>query len=100
MTVKTPNLDTQKVTITLPKAVVTRLNELVPTRQRSRFIAEALEERLALEGQQLALDETAGAWSDENHPEMLDDAAIDGWLNTLRSSWSRPGDVDHDTLSA
>ena len=59
MTVKIPNLDTQKVTITLPKAVVTRLNQLVPTRKRSRLVAEALEERLALEGQLLALDETA-----------------------------------------
>ena len=100
MTIKTPRSDSQKVTITLPKAVVTRLNDLVPARQRSRFIAETLEERLALEEQLLALDETAGAWSDENHPDMLDDAAIDGWLNTLRSSWSRPGDVDHDRLSA
>lgn len=91
MKVKTPNLDTQKVTITLPKAVLARLNELVPARQRSRFIAEALDRRLALEEQLLALDETAGAWSDENHPDMLDDAGIDGWLNTLRSSRVGPG---------
>lgn len=98
MMIKTAVSDLQKVTITLPKAVVTRLNHLVAL-QRSRFIAETLEERLALEEQLLALDETAGAWSDENHPDMLDDAAIYGWLNTLRSSWSWPGDVDHDRLS-
>ena len=86
-----PGVDTQEITITLPKAVWARLNELVPARQRSRFIAEVLEERLALEEQRLALDEAAGAWSDEKHPEMQDGAAIDRWLDTLRGSWRRAG---------
>ena len=100
MAIQTPDLDTQKITITLPKAVLTRLNELIPARKRSRFISEAVEERLALEEQSQALDEAAGAWSDENHPDMLDDAAIDRWLDTLRSSWSRAGGTDDGRLSA
>ena len=86
-----PGVDTQKITITLPKAVWARLNELVPPLQHSRFIAEILEERLALEEQRLAVDEAAGARSDENYPGMLDDAAIARLLDMLRSSWRRPG---------
>jgi predicted transcriptional regulator len=100
MAIKTGDLDAQKITITLPKGIIARLNELVPARKRSRFILEAVAHRLALEEQALAVDEAAGAWSDENHPEMLDDAALDRWLEAVRSSWSRPGDMDHGGLSA
>lgn len=100
MAIKSSNPESQKLTITLPKAVLTRLNELVPARQRSRFISEALEERLALEEQTLALDEAAGAWSDENHPDMLDDAAIDRWLAEVRSSWRRAEEGEYGDLPA
>jgi predicted transcriptional regulator len=86
--------EAQKVTITLPAAVLARLNELVPARQRSRFIAEALEERLALAEQARALDETAGAWLAENHPDMGNGAAIDRWLDALRQSWTSPGEPE------
>lgn len=61
----------------------------VPARQRSRFILEAIEERLALEEQITALAETAGAWSDQNHPEMRTDEDIDHWLDNLRQLWSK-----------
>ncbi|MCU0500181.1 MAG: hypothetical protein MUC51_00180 [Anaerolineae bacterium] len=81
--------DSQKITVTLPTALLIRLREHVPARQRSRFILEALEERLALEEQNLALAETAGAWSEQNHPEMRSDEDIDRWLSELRRSWSR-----------
>jgi hypothetical protein len=81
--------DSQKITVMLPRALLTRLREHVPARQRSRFILEALEERLALEEQVVALEETAGAWSDHNHPEMRTDEDIDRWLADLRSSWGQ-----------
>jgi len=81
--------DSQKITVTLPKALLARLREHVPARQRSRFILEALEERLALEEQIAALEETAGAWSEQNHPEMRTDEDIDRWLGNLRRSWSK-----------
>jgi hypothetical protein len=87
---KTPiQTDSQKITVTLPTALLTRLREHVPARQRGRFILEALEERLALEEQIVALAETAGAWSEQNHPEMRTDEDIDRWLGELRRSWSR-----------
>jgi len=76
------------------------MDELIPARQRSRFIAEALAERLALAEQMLALEESAGVWSDEGHPEMADDEAIDRWLAGLRASWTAPGAPDHGDLSA
>ncbi len=81
--------DPQKITVTLPQAVLARLRAHVPARQRSRFILEAIEERLALEEQVAALEETAGAWSDPNHPEMRTGEDIDRWLSDLRGSWGK-----------
>jgi Arc/MetJ-type ribon-helix-helix transcriptional regulator len=79
----------RKITVTLPQAVLARLRAHVPARQRSRFILEAIEERLELEEQIAALDETAGAWSDQHHPEMRTEEDIDCWLSNLRRSWSK-----------
>lgn len=94
MAMKNTPPDFHKVTITLPAAVWTRLNELIPARQRSRFIAQVLEEQLVMAEQQLALQETAGAWLDEDHPDMQGGAAIDQWLDTLRQSWTVSGESE------
>ena len=48
------------MTVVLPKPLWQRLFERVPPRQRSIFIAEALEEKLALEEQAAAIEESAG----------------------------------------
>jgi hypothetical protein len=93
MALKTAKNEAQKATITLPKLVLQRLNEVVSARQRSRFISEVLGERLALE-------ESAGAWTEQSHPEMQDGAAIDRWLTRLRQSWTTPKGAADDSLPA
>ena len=77
----------QKITVTLPKDLLDRLNQVVPARGRSRFITEAIEQRLVAEEQMAVLNETAGAWSDEHHPDLRTDSQIDQWIQDLRSSW-------------
>jgi len=86
---------TRKVTLTLPQSLLLRLDATVPDRKRSRFIAEAIEERLAIAEQLAALEETAGAWSDERHPDMLSEADIDQWLADLRAAWRTLGADRH-----
>ncbi|MEI7903499.1 MAG: hypothetical protein WCK89_24940 [bacterium] len=86
---------TRKVTLTLPQSLLIRLDATVPGRKRSRFIAEAIEERLAIAEQLTALEETAGAWSDERHPAMQSEADIDQWLANLRAAWRTPGADRH-----
>ncbi len=81
-------IEQQKVTVTLPKPLLERLNNVIPSRKRSLFITEAIEEHLDLIEQNVALDEAVGAWSDENHPDMPDDEGIDKWLKDLRRGWS------------
>ena len=75
------------MTVTFPRPLLQRLQERVPPRQRSAFIAEAVEEKLALEEQLAALEEAAGCWRDEDHPEMRTDEDMDRWLADLRRSW-------------
>ncbi len=65
--------ETQKMTVSLPKTLLERLKERVPPRRRSAFIAEAVEERLALEDQLQAIEESAGCWRDEDHPKLMSD---------------------------
>jgi hypothetical protein len=87
-----PETAMQKITISLPRDLAKRFKDRIPARRRSDFIARILEEYLALEEQISALDETAGCWRDEHHPDMTTDADIDNWLVNLRGSWQRSGD--------
>jgi len=76
------------VTVTLPEDLLDRLDMAVPCRERSAFIARAIEEQLAIEGQIAAIEESAGCWSDEAHPEMKAEEDIDRWLAELRRPWN------------
>ncbi|MEM7115897.1 MAG: hypothetical protein AAF614_25875 [Chloroflexota bacterium] len=78
----------KKITVTLSTELINRLDAYIPPRQRSRFIALALENQLAIEEQWAALEETAGAWADEDYPELATEQDIDNWLTNLRQSWS------------
>ncbi len=90
MSTNSTSAQAKKITVTLPRDLVERLDDRVPTRQRSRFIADAIESQLAIEEQLAALEETAGIWTDDNHPKMKSDEDIDHWLQDLRQSWPQP----------
>jgi hypothetical protein len=92
MTTDLSETGTQKITISLPQELAERFKAQVPARQRSTFIARILEEYLAIQEQLEALDEAAGCWSDERHPDMATDADIDNWLADLRSNWQHKED--------
>ena len=78
---------TQKITVNLPRPLIQRLRQQIPSRQRAEFVAQALEDRLALAEQVEALEETAGAWRDADHPDLQTPDDIDRWLTDLRGSW-------------
>ncbi len=75
------------MTVTFPETVLQRLKDHVAPRERSAFIVQAVEEKLALQEQLAAIEETAGSWKDKDHPEMQTDEGIDRWLAELSSSW-------------
>jgi metal-responsive CopG/Arc/MetJ family transcriptional regulator len=90
-----PNADnkmaTQKITVSIPTEVLDMMNKSVPARQRSLFIVEAIKQQLEINDFQSALEETAGAWSDANHPEMNTPEDIDRWIAELRGTWTLTG---------
>ena len=51
---------TRKVTVTLPATLVAQLDDCIPSRQRSAFIAYAIREQLAIVEQADALEASAG----------------------------------------
>lgn len=79
---------TRKITVTVPVEVLTMMDEFVPPEERNSFIVEMLKEQLDLLDQVRVLDETAGAWKEENHPDMRTPEDIDRWLANLRSNWT------------
>lgn len=76
----------QKITVTPPRELIECLNDRVPSRQRSHFIANAIESQLAIEEQMTAVAETAGIWTEEKHPGLKTEEDIDVWLRNLRKA--------------
>ena len=58
---------------------------MVPRRERSKFIAEAVREKLRHEHQIRAVDAAAGVWTDEGRadPETEIRAWREGWLDRV-----------------
>ena len=57
------------------------LRQMVPTRQRSQFIAEAVQDKLNLLKQERAVRAAAGSWSSEGRADP------DQEIRTIRDSW-------------
>ena len=60
----------RKVTVSLPASLLDRLDDEVPQRKRSAFIARAIESQLAIQEQAAALEASAGAWRDEDYADI------------------------------
>jgi len=67
----------------LPNALVREIDELVGKRGRSRFLADVAHREVVRLKQLKALQEVAGAWADQDHPELRDGAAQ--WIERLRA---------------
>lgn len=76
--------------MSLPQSLIERLNELIPARQRSTFIAQAVDDRLAALEMQQALTESFGAWKDEDYPHLRTNEDIDAFLREIRQTYARP----------
>lgn len=76
----------RRLNITFPAELADSLEELVPRGQRNRFVVEATEKALRHERLVKALDESAGAWSDEEYPELATADDIERFVRNLRES--------------
>ena len=73
--------------VILPIELVADIDKLVGKRGRSAFLAEVARDEIMRRQQRLALQASAGAWKDEDHPELKGGSAA--WVRQMRSESER-----------
>lgn len=71
-----------KTPLSIPRDVLDSIDMLVGKRKRNEFIKDATIKELKRLRLQRALEAAAGAWKDENHPELKN--GVDKWVSNLR----------------
>lgn len=70
------------VPLRIPEDLLKSIDELVGAGGRTRFILEAAQQELLRRKQRDALDRSAGAWQDSDHPELP--STVEGLTEHLR----------------
>jgi len=71
----------------LPEDLLDEFRKIVPGRQQSKVVAEALRKELKRLKLKKSLQDTFGAWKEKDHPELKEGTA--GFVRRLRKS-TRP----------
>ena len=77
----------ERINVTFPKSMLDSLEAVVPPRERNAFIVEATGEALQRKRLLKALSASSGAWSDEDHPDLMTVEDIDHYVRKLRETW-------------
>jgi hypothetical protein len=72
-----------KAHLVFPEDLLQAIDKLVGKRGRSKFVVEATRKELKRIRLQEALEKTAGAWKDEDHPEIKEKGTY-RWVRDLR----------------
>ena len=72
--------------VPIPPKVATQIDKIAGHGHRTEFIVAVLERELRRHEQLAALQEAAGSWKDEDHPELVDGA--EAWVRRLRQEGS------------
>lgn len=78
---------TRRIIVTLPESLLGDMNRFVPARKRNAIIVAATEELVRKMRLLAVLDETAGTWTDENHPDLATPEDVEPWLRDVRARW-------------
>jgi metal-responsive CopG/Arc/MetJ family transcriptional regulator len=76
-----------KAHLIIPQEILAEVDRIAGKRRRSLFIAEATREKLEKERFLRVLDETKGAWTDKNHPELKTDTDMERYVREKRQSY-------------
>ena len=75
---------TKRINVTFPVSLLEQIRLYVPSRHRNKFIVEATQKELAQIQLDFALHESAGAWSDEDYPELQSVEDVNNYVRQLR----------------
>ncbi|MBI5967836.1 MAG: hypothetical protein HY882_08275 [Deltaproteobacteria bacterium] len=76
-----------KAHLVFPREILEEVDKISGKRKRSFFIAEATREKIERERFLRTLEETKGAWSDKNHPELGTAKDMERYLREKRPSY-------------
>jgi hypothetical protein len=76
----------KRINVTFPIFLLEELRRLIPRRERNRFIVETIEKELRKIQFRRALRESAGAWSDEDHPDLMTVEDVNRYVRRLRET--------------
>lgn len=76
----------ERINVRFPRSLLEELRRSVPARQRSTVIVAGTAIMLAELKQKQALRAGAGAWTDENHPDLHTQEDINRYLGEIRGS--------------
>jgi hypothetical protein len=72
-----------KTHLIFPEELLKAIDKLVGKRKRSKFVAEVVTKELKKRQLEEALEKAAGAWKDEDHPELKKRGTYQ-WVRDLR----------------
>jgi metal-responsive CopG/Arc/MetJ family transcriptional regulator len=78
-----------KAHLVLPREILEEVDQIAGKRKRSLFIAEATREKLQRERFLRTLQETQGAWSDKNHPDLKTTRDVEQFVSDKRQSYRK-----------
>lgn len=82
-TASVSNSVSKRAHVILPVDVIAEIDKLVGKRGRSAFLTEVARDEIMRRQQRDALRKSAGAWKDEDHPELKGGSAA--WVRQMRA---------------
>lgn len=81
-----------RTNLLLPKELVDEVDRYAGSRGRSRYVAEALSDRLRRDRLRAVVHATAGAW--RGHPLFPNSEAVVAWVRERRAEQTDPGPAE------
>jgi metal-responsive CopG/Arc/MetJ family transcriptional regulator len=80
-----------RTNLLLPKELVEEVDRFAGERGRSRYVAEALRQRLKRDRLREMIETTAGAWSADVYPEFATSELVVDWVRARRAEVTGAG---------
>jgi hypothetical protein len=80
----------ERLNLYLTKPLADELRRVIPARERTRFVEEVLARELRHRKLKAALAASAGAWKDEDHPELATfEEGRKGFTRDFSKEWGK-----------
>jgi len=79
--------DTRRINVTFPAQLLEELDRLVPAGKRNEVIVEATAAYLRRLNVLVTLEQTSGAWRDEDYADLATPEDVTRWVSELRAPW-------------